>query len=238
MNVDQANVRAILFDAGDTLLFPKPSREEMFRRVAAQIGLTLSIEAIQRGYRHLDYHLARHGHSSPGSTPLPREGLDGVAMYNALILEGTDFSGDIVAVAKAITQAFDAIERFEFQVFDETRDLLFRLAGDGYKLGIVSNWDESLESICTNLGLMCFFDAIVASQVVGFAKPDRRFFEIALQRLDVKPADAVHIGDSYHTDVIGAWNAGITPILFDWKKCHPDADYLCIETLDELINHL
>ncbi len=220
---------ALLFDAGDTLLFPKPSREEMFQQVAQQIGLTFPIEAIQNGYRYLDRHLAQNGRS------LPREGLDSGATYNALILEGAGFDGALMACAKRITQTFDGIERFEFQVFPETRDVLSHLAQARYKLGIVSNWDHSLEGLCAQLGIRHFFDVIVASQVVGVSKPNPRIFSIALQHLRVEPTDAVHIGDSYHTDVIGARNAGITPILFDWKGCFPDADCVRVERLDELI---
>ena len=222
--------RAILFDAGDTLLFPKPTRELMFQQIAATIGLKLPIDAIRDGYRHLDLHLARYGR------PFPRVGFSPGAAYNALILEGAGFSGDLLVHAESITAAFSEIESFEFQVFSETGDVLNHLVRLGYKLGVVSNWDESLEPICADLGLTRFFDAIVASQVVGFAKPDRRIFEIALQQLNVEKANTFHVGDSYHTDVIGPRNAGITPILFDWKGCYPDVDCLRIETLNELIN--
>lgn len=217
---------AILFDAGETLLFPKPSREVMFQRMATSVGLTLSIDAVREGYRHLDLHLARYG--------LPLSG----AAYNALILEGAGCSGNIQAHAESITTALAEIASFEFQVFEETRDVLNRLVGLGYKLGVVSNWDNSLESICAKLGLTGYFDVIVASQVVGFAKPDRRIFEVAIQQLNVEKANTCHVGDSYHTDVVGARNAGITPVLFDWKGCCPDADCLHIERLNELTNHL
>ncbi|MBI1929086.1 bifunctional adenosylcobinamide kinase/adenosylcobinamide-phosphate guanylyltransferase [Candidatus Poribacteria bacterium] len=235
---------ALLFDAGDTLLFPKPSREERFQHIAQQIGLTLPMGAIRDGYQHLDRHLAQHGR------PLRREGLDIGSTYNALILEGAGFDGDVVTYAKTITQAFDApfippracraggSPVVEFQVFPETGAVLNRLLRAGYKLGIVSNWDESLEACCAQVGIRHFFDVIVASQVVGVSKPDRRIFEIALQRLGVEPAAAVHIGDSYHTDVIGAHNAGIIPILFDWKGCFPDAESLRIETLNDLRDYV
>ena len=230
--------RAILFDAGETLLFQKPSREAMFQQIAASIGLPLTIDAIGEGYRHLDLHLAQYGRPPPrgGFSPvaLNPEPLGGAA-YNALILEGAGFSDDLLFHAESITTAFSEIEAFEFQVLSATWDMLNDLVRLGYKLAIVSNWDESLEPICTNLGLTCFFDAIIASQVIGFAKPDRRIFEIALQRLDVEKANAFHVGDSYHTDVVGARNAGITPILFDWKGCYPHPDCSRIEKLDELI---
>ena len=220
--------RAILFDAGDTLLFPKPSREEMFQRIAGDLGLALSIERIGQGYRRLDLHLARHRRC------LPRAGLDDVETFNFLILEGAGVHGDLLGCARAITRAFDGIESFDFQAPAETHGILSRLVQSGYRLGVVSNWDASLERILAVLGLAAFFDTVTVSQRVGFAKPDHRIFAFALRRMRVEPVDAFHIGDSYHTDVIGARSAGITPILFDWKVCFPNVDCLRIERLDAL----
>lgn len=48
---------------------------------------------------------------------------------------------------------------------------------------------------------------MVISQETGFAKPDKRIFEIALNQ--TRPEKALMIGDGVQSDVLGANNAGI-----------------------------
>ena len=37
----------------------------------------------------------------------------------------------------------------------------------------------------------------------------------ALERVSVAPGEAVHVGDQYHSDVLGARGVGIHPVLID-----------------------
>jgi len=50
------------------------------------------------------------------------------------------------------------------------------------------------------------------SDEAGIRKPDPRIFQIATERLKVKPCDIVHIGDNLKSDVWGAKNAGFKAI--------------------------
>jgi len=54
------------------------------------------------------------------------------------------------------------------------------------------------------------FDAVVASEAVRCYKPDPEIFRHALQRLNVAPDRALHVGDSLHSDIGGASKIGIT----------------------------
>ena len=58
------------------------------------------------------------------------------------------------------------------------------------------------------LRLEDFFDALVISSDYGFRKPDPRMFYIALAMLDVQASETAYIGNSYHTDILGAKAAG------------------------------
>ncbi len=44
-------------------------------------------------------------------------------------------------------------------------------------------------------GVMAIFDVIIESSVVGFRKPDPRFYLLACQRLDIEPFEAVFLDD-------------------------------------------
>lgn len=74
---------------------------------------------------------------------------------------------------------------------------------------VVSNADsEPLAAAIEKHGLR--FEAVVSSEAVRSYKPDEAIFRHALDRLRVEASRVLHIGDSLHSDVAGAQNAGIT----------------------------
>lgn len=54
---------------------------------------------------------------------------------------------------------------------------------------------------------------IVSADTVRAYKPHQEVFEEALRLSGCTPDEAVHIGDSYDTDAVGAKSAGIRPVL-------------------------
>jgi putative hydrolase of the HAD superfamily len=91
-------------------------------------------------------------------------------------------------------------------------DTLRRL---GLRLAVVSNSNGTVARILESLDLARWFEIVVDSAVVGFEKPDPRIFHHAASALGVDPGEAVHVGDLYSIDVMGARAAGIRAILPD-----------------------
>ena len=93
--------------------------------------------------------------------------------------------------------------------------LLQRLHGQ-VKVAIVTNNEvaEQQEKV-RFLGVRDWIDALVVSEGVGVAKPDRRIFEAALDTLGVPAAHATMLGDSWTSDVMGAQGAGVRPVWFN-----------------------
>ena len=90
------------------------------------------------------------------------------------------------------------------------------LRAAGYVLAIVSNNTRSEQlGKLERLGMIDAFSEIVVSADHGINKPDARLFHVALDRLGVSVAEAVHVGDSWSADVEGATNAEIQPIWFN-----------------------
>jgi putative hydrolase of the HAD superfamily len=85
---------------------------------------------------------------------------------------------------------------------------LERLRQAGMELACVSNWDISLSGHLERARLDGHFGAIVSSAQVGVAKPDPAVFLVALERLNVPPERALHIGDG-DGDAEGAAAAGL-----------------------------
>jgi HAD superfamily hydrolase (TIGR01509 family) len=85
----------------------------------------------------------------------------------------------------------------------------------GLRLAVVSNSNGTVARLLEAHGLTRWLDAVVDSGVVGFEKPDPRIFRHAASILGVEPQEAVHVGDLYSVDVIGARAAGARAILLD-----------------------
>lgn len=88
---------------------------------------------------------------------------------------------------------------------------LLRALRPRYRLAVVSNFDYTP----TALGLLALagvtemFDTIVVSDAIGWRKPRREIFEAALERLAVRPAEALFVGDRADIDVVGAQRLGM-----------------------------
>jgi putative hydrolase of the HAD superfamily len=92
---------------------------------------------------------------------------------------------------------------------------LASLRDRGLTVGCVSNSDGTVEALLAQVGLRASLDFVVDSAVVGVEKPDPAIFRIALERARVDPAEAMHVGDLFPVDVVGARRAGIEPVLLD-----------------------
>jgi len=83
-----------------------------------------------------------------------------------------------------------------------------------YRLALLSNtMSDTPRIILRRSGLLGHFDAVVCSRDVGIRKPNPRIFLYVLEKLGVKPEEAVHVGDSVEDDMEGASRAGIKAIL-------------------------
>lgn len=65
----------------------------------------------------------------------------------------------------------------------------------------------------------CKLDALinfmVTSEEVGSPKPEKTIFEAALNRADCRASEAVVVGDSWESDVVGARSAGIRAVWYN-----------------------
>jgi FMN phosphatase YigB (HAD superfamily) len=88
-----------------------------------------------------------------------------------------------------------------------------------------------------------FFSEIFLADEIGFDKPDIRFFNAIIDRLDLPPDSLIMIGDNYFNDCVGAKKAGMKTVLFNATKIKgsfpmADAVILSIEDLPGIIEHL
>lgn len=85
-----------------------------------------------------------------------------------------------------------------------------------YRMGIVTNGiDRVQRSRLRANRLEGFFETIVTSEGSGFAKPDPRILQVALDALQVRAQDAVYVGDDVRVDGGAARAAGLRFVWMD-----------------------
>ncbi len=124
------------------------------------------------------------------------------------------------------------------QVMDGALEVVSYLKAK-YHMSIVTNGFDDVQSIKLNVsGLDSYFSHVFTSENTGFKKPNRGIFDCAMKELGVEPESILMIGDNHSSDILGARNAGITPLLFNPNgKVKSDCE-IQINHLSELIELL
>jgi putative hydrolase of the HAD superfamily len=118
-------------------------------------------------------------------------------------------------------------------VFADVRGVLAELESRGFLLAVVSNWDSNLPSLLQALKLGGSFREISVSSIEGTGKPEPDIFLRTCARLDLSPAEVLHVGDSLVEDYGGSRGAGLHSLLLDREGRH--AGFLDrIDTLADL----
>lgn len=117
--------------------------------------------------------------------------------------------------------------------FPKTIDTLIYLKSQGYKLGVISNgisikqWEKLVR-----LNIYQFFDEVITSEEVGYSKPSKEIYEVALKRMKADPEKSVMIGNKFLEDALGAVKAGISAILVNADIKEHEKEKIKRENLD------
>ena len=109
--------------------------------------------------------------------------------------------------AQRLFEVYNAARFAATRPFAGVPDLLDNLRGR-YQLGVVSNGN----TYPGRVGLGGIFSFVILAQDCGIAKPDPRIFELALNKCGRSAAQAIHVGDSLQSDVLGANGCGIRSV--------------------------
>jgi len=203
---------AVTFDAGNTIVYLDHGR---VAQILEEFGVHVKSERLRRA--ELETHAEFDRADLIGSTGDAERfrAFLGAVLARAGVRGGPAFE----RVHAGILEANRRVRLWD-HVPPKVPRLLARLRGAGYRLGVVSNSDGRVQGFLEAVGLAPFFDVIVDSFVVKREKPDPRIYDAALDALGVPPHRAMHVGDYYHIDVVGAERAGMTGVLLDPLGLH------------------
>lgn len=97
------------------------------------------------------------------------------------------------------------------KLYPESQEVLQSLHGR-YNLGIIANQSAGTEERLVQFGIREYFDVIVSSAEEGVSKPDKRIFELALQRAGCTAAESCMVGDRLDNDIVPAKEMGMSTV--------------------------
>jgi len=197
----------IWFDLGYTLL--KLKREENFQNILADLGFNITVDQIEKAFHLTDKLFMRR---YPGLLGKWRGYY--MPMYLGNMIHTLGIRTDICPLYEEWRKKLE--NPFKVWIpFDHVMEELTRLSKEGYRLGVISNWDKTAVPLLDLHGLTPLFENIIISSEVGFEKPDTEIFKIALDRASVSVEDCLYVGDNYYDDGIGSRKAGMDFVIIN-----------------------
>jgi putative hydrolase of the HAD superfamily len=232
--------RLLCLDAGFTLLSPRRTLAEALSGALADDGHSITEAEMRVAWEEADRWFWDEYHR-PGNDTWSDDGRieDYWRRYHGVMLERLGLEARREMLDRILASQFAADA---WEPYPDVEPMLSQVQQRGVRIGIVSDWGSNLRGIVAELGLDRYFDFVLPSGAVGVAKPNPAFFRMALDAVEVQPADALMVGDSYRADVRGAWSAGMDAVWLDRREganITPDgepipSDVHRIHGLDEL----
>jgi putative hydrolase of the HAD superfamily len=204
------DIETVFLDVGNTLV----SMDYVWiRDELAGAGVAVELDRLMRAEA-----AARPAVSGAVSGKVSTEGLGTFELYLTTILTNLGTSpGDIPALVETLVPVFlgPGRERLWSYVLPGVPEALEELRRLGRALAVVSNSDGTVERVLERQGLRSYLDAVFDSRIVGFEKPDPRFFRHALEVVGARAESTLHVGDLYSADIEGGRAAGVHAALVD-----------------------
>ena len=188
-------IQAVIFDLDNTLTDFMKAKENSIRAAVdamIDVGLTLDRQAA------IDKIFAVY----------KRKGIEHQRVFNLFLKEEIGRVDNRMLAAGVV--AYRRVRESELVPYPHARLVLNRLVKKGYKLAVVSDapgFEAWLR--LTALGFQHTFDLVLTHDDTGVHKPDPKAFNMALERLEVAPENAVVIGDWKERDILGGRKAGM-----------------------------
>ena len=200
-------LKAVLFDAGNTLVFIDPEVVlPIFQAHGANPGPDGFWEA------EFEARTALGGRVLDGATGTEPE------LWNQYFVDLFRGCGAPEASLDPLGAEIRAAHRARHlwaYVPPGTAPALRDLRESGYRLAVISNADGRIREVIRDAGLQELVEFVIDSEEEGVEKPQPEIFLRACDRLEVEPAASLYVGDLYPVDVLGAQGAGLRAVLLD-----------------------
>ena len=209
----QLAIKAVFFDIYGTIADFFPPKEEIQINVAEKFNITLDKDKILDAYKLANNFLVKQNSIFPIRKMNDEQKLNFFSEYEKIIIDNSGSNVD-VGVAKNIWVEITK-QKYDLKIFPDLIQCINDLRDMGLILGLISNINMSGKKIAEKLGVSSYFNYVFTSEDLGYEKPNKMIFEKSLDIAKLTPSEVVFIGDQVESDILGAKNANILPILLD-----------------------
>jgi putative hydrolase of the HAD superfamily len=207
--VVEVTLKGVLFDLGGTLI-QTSEIPQIFKSIFRIYGVEVDRDKI------LAAHEANQEELSV-EEGLVEQGYSFWRKYNLRLLSRLGINNNAEFLAAKIDELW--WDYADLQFYTDAKETLTQLKSKQIKLGIVTNAvKKDYDQILQKLGAELYFDVVVGLDSCNKAKPNKEIFLYALKRLQLRPAEALFVGDSVERDYEGAKRTGMKPLLIDRRR--------------------
>lgn len=221
-------VKAVLFDLGGTLT-KTADIPEIIKRILEIYGVEVSSDHI------LEAHRANESEFDVVEGQLEL-GQHFWVKWNRGILGKLGIHENREFLARKIDELW--WDYADLEAHPDVMETLTQLKARGVKTAVVTNALKSdYQKILGKLKLTSYFDVVVGMDTCNTGKPNREMFLYALNKLRIRPREALFIGDSIEYDYEGAKGAGLRPFIIDREGKAP-ANVNTVRSLTDVLSFL
>ena len=210
-----SRLRAIIFDAGGTLLYPAQPVGETYARFARAHGVKLGADETTQAFRQ-----AIKSCSPRPKGSVPSDGNDR-AWWKQVVR--TSITHPEFLDSPRFDTFFEEVYLYYAKpeawcLFPEVLEVLEALRDYPVDLFVLSNWDARLHAVLDGIGLGEYLPRRFISSELGWEKPDVSIFRHVADVLKLPANSLLSVGDDPRNDVEGARKAGWEAVLIDRPK--------------------
>lgn len=140
----------------------------------------------------------------------------------------------------AATQIYRKAYQAHWSVIEGGPELLTTLRERGLKIGVLTNYISEIQTEkLAHCGLTPLVDVMLCVDEIPAAKPDPRSYQAICECLEIKPTEAIMIGDHWENDVQGAIRFNMSAI---WLNRHdnttPNPEIPEVTELKDVLNYI
>ncbi|KAE8692484.1 20S proteasome alpha subunit C1 isoform 1 [Hibiscus syriacus] len=222
-----SRLRCITVDVTGTLIAYKGELGDYYCMAAKSVGLPCpDYKRVHEGFKFAYTEMTNKYPCFGFAAKMPNIEWWKICVRDSFVKAGYEYDEETFEkIFKRIYASFGSSA--PYMVFLDSQPFLRWAHEKGLKVGIISNAEYRYQDvILPALGLNqgSEWDFGVFSGLEGVEKPDRRIYEIALERAgNIAPEETLHIGDSMRKDYVPARSLGMNAMLLD-RFSTPEAE--------------
>ena len=240
--------KMILFDYGQTLIaeqkFDGVKGTEAVLQYAARNKYHLSAEQVQAKANEINREYMEEMHSIGRFDPEKRH-LFQIEIPNTMFTPYLyESQGIEIALSSSEIDTVFWNAAAPGAPTEGIQDFLGYLKNKGIRTGVISNISYAPSVVAERINRLLpenAFEFIITSSNYIFRKPNKRIFDLALEKAGLEPDEVWYIGDQYECDVKGSLNAGLLPIWYIGAIDLPyieDTNILMVKTWNEIERYM